>query len=44
MMVQFARDEKLERVTADILPENQAMQRLCEKLGFTLKRELKRAR
>jgi len=30
-------DEKLDRLTADILPENRDVQRLCEKLGFALK-------
>jgi acetyltransferase len=30
----IARDEKIGRVTGSILPENQAMQRLCRKLGF----------
>ena len=36
MLLQIAKDEKLSRVSADILPENTAMQRMCEKLGFTL--------
>jgi acetyltransferase len=40
MMLQVARDEKLTRVAADILPENLEMQRLCEKAGFTLQRNL----
>jgi acetyltransferase len=35
-LLQAARDEKLRRVTADILPENTAMQRVCEKAGFRL--------
>ena len=35
-LLQVARDEKLGRVTADILPENKGMQRVCEKLGFHL--------
>jgi acetyltransferase len=26
----------LKRITADILPENLAMQRVCEKVGFHL--------
>jgi acetyltransferase len=34
----IARDEQLHSVTAQILPENTAMQRVCEKLGCTLKR------
>jgi acetyltransferase len=33
-----ARDEKVGRVTGDILPDNFVMQRICEKLGFELKR------
>jgi acetyltransferase len=39
-IVQVARDEKLARVTAHILPENLEMQRVCEKLGFKLARDL----
>src|SRR5262249_56520414 len=35
-LIAVARDERLERVTADILPENTDMQRLCTKLGFRL--------
>jgi acetyltransferase len=34
---QVARDEKLERITADILSENLEMQRLCERYGFKLR-------
>jgi acetyltransferase len=30
-------DEKLDRLTADILPDNRDVQRLCEKLGFSMK-------
>jgi acetyltransferase len=33
-LVVIARDEKIRRVCGSILPENQAMQRLCRKLGF----------
>jgi acetyltransferase len=36
-LLQVAGDEKLHKVTADILPENRGMQRVCEKLGFTLR-------
>ncbi len=39
-LLQIARDEKLKRITADILPDNRPMQRICEKLGFKLKRSL----
>jgi acetyltransferase len=35
-LLRVAREEKLLRLTADILPENRAMQRICEKLGFRL--------
>jgi acetyltransferase len=37
-ILDVARDEKLASVSAQILPENAAMQRVCEKVGFTLKR------
>jgi acetyltransferase len=37
-LVQIGRDEGLERITAEILHENRAMQRVCEKVGFTLTR------
>jgi len=35
-LVEIARVEKLTRVTADILPENDHMLRLCKLLGFRL--------
>jgi len=35
-ILQVARDEKVRRVVADILRENQGMQHLCAKLGFKL--------
>jgi acetyltransferase len=38
-LLQVARDEKLDRLSADILPENLEMQRLCEKAGFSLHHE-----
>jgi acetyltransferase len=37
-LLTVARDEKLQVVSAQILPDNSAMQRICEKVGFTLKR------
>jgi acyl-CoA synthetase (NDP forming) len=37
-ILDVARDEKLASVSAQILPENGAMQRVCEKVGFELKR------
>ena len=33
-------DEKLTRLTADILPDNRDVMRICEKLGFKLKHSL----
>jgi acetyltransferase len=33
-------DEKLTRLTADILPDNRDVMRVCEKLGFALKHSL----
>ncbi len=37
-LVQIGREENLERIIADILPENTAMQHVCQKVGFSLKR------
>ena len=37
-LVQVGRDEGLDYITAEILHENRAMQRVCEKVGFELKR------
>ncbi|MDZ7262303.1 MAG: bifunctional acetate--CoA ligase family protein/GNAT family N-acetyltransferase, partial [candidate division KSB1 bacterium] len=39
-LVQIARDEKLERITGDILPENRDMQHVSEKVGFRLRYSL----
>jgi len=36
----IAADEKLSRLTADMLPENRTVMRVCEKLGFKLKHSL----
>ncbi|MBW7881688.1 MAG: GNAT family N-acetyltransferase, partial [Caldilineaceae bacterium] len=33
-LLQIGRDEKLERVVAEVLPENEGMRRVCQKLGF----------
>jgi acetyltransferase len=38
LLLQIARNEKLKRIAADILPENGEMQRLCERLGFHIQR------
>jgi acetyltransferase len=35
-LIEIGRDERLERITADILPQNLPMQRLCTRLGFRL--------
>jgi acetyltransferase len=35
-LIQIGRDENIERISADILPENVEMQRICERLGFKL--------
>jgi acetyltransferase len=35
-LIQFGRDEHLERLTGDILVENRGMQEVCRKLGFRL--------
>lgn len=37
-LVKVGRDEQLERISAEILPENHAMQRVCKKVGFHLRR------
>jgi acetyltransferase len=39
-LLAIARDEGLARVTAEILPDNREMQRVCEKLGFHLERSI----
>ncbi len=35
-LIQFGRDEKLQRLSGDILAENHGMQAVCRKLGFRL--------
>lgn len=37
-LLDVGRQEQLDRISAQILPENGAMQRICEKLGFRLQR------
>ena len=37
-LLQVGRDEGLERVVAEILPENEGMRRVCTKLGFSFKK------
>jgi acetyltransferase len=36
-LVEIARDEKLARVVADIMPENQSMRSLADRLGFAVR-------
>jgi acetyltransferase len=36
ILLQIGRDEGLRRISAEILPENHAMQRICQRLGFTV--------
>lgn len=36
-LIEIGRAEGVRRITADILPDNQGMLRVCEKLGFTTK-------
>jgi acetyltransferase len=37
-LIQVGRDERVGRIVADILPDNQAMQRISTQLGFRLRR------
>lgn len=37
-LVEIGRQEKLDRIVADMLPDNFAMQHLCQKLGFRMDR------
>jgi acetyltransferase len=39
-LIQVGRDEHVRRITADILPDNRAMQEICQQLGFQLHRSL----
>ncbi|MEO1403851.1 MAG: bifunctional acetate--CoA ligase family protein/GNAT family N-acetyltransferase [Cyanobacteria bacterium J06635_1] len=38
-LINIAQVEGLTRISADILPQNRAMQHLCQKLGFTVQRD-----
>ena len=40
LLVQVGRDEKLERITATMLADNLDMQRVAQKVGFTVRHEL----
>jgi acetyltransferase len=39
-LIQVGRDEQLQRLTGDILAENQGMLEICKKLGFRLQYSL----
>jgi acetyltransferase len=39
-LIQVGRDEGLQRITAEILPDNRAMAHLCQELGFRLSHEI----
>ncbi|HXB73200.1 MAG TPA: bifunctional acetate--CoA ligase family protein/GNAT family N-acetyltransferase, partial [Candidatus Acidoferrales bacterium] len=39
-LITVGRGERLTRLTADILPDNRGVMRICEKLGFSLKHSL----
>ena len=39
-LIHIGREEKFEKVRADIMAENVVMQRVCEKLGFQLHHEV----
>lgn len=40
-LIQVGRDENIDRIIGDILPENIQMQRVCEKLGFKMTHHVK---
>ena len=40
-LIQVGRDENIDRIFGDILPENVEMQRICEKLGFKMTHNVK---
>ena len=39
-VIEVAKDEKLDRITGDVLPDNFMMLRICEKMGFHLTRSI----
>jgi acetyltransferase len=39
-LIQVGKDEKLSRLTADILPDNRDVQRVCDRLGFRLRHSM----
>lgn len=40
LLVKIAKDEKISKLGADILPENTEMQRVCRKLGFNVEQDM----
>jgi acetyltransferase len=38
-LVDIGRDENLDHIVAEILPENEGMKRISSRLGFTLKHD-----
>jgi acetyltransferase len=40
-LLHVGREENIHRVTAEVLPQNRAMQRICERLGFRLHHDRK---
>ena len=40
-LLQVGRDENIDRIFGDILPENTEMQRICERLGFKMTHNIK---
>ena len=40
-LIQVGRDENIDRIFGDILPQNVEMQRICEKLGFKMTHNVK---
>ena len=42
-LLKIAKDEKIKKVIAQMRPENEEMQAICKKLGFTLQKEEKSA-
>jgi len=39
-LLDLAKDEKVGRIVGDVLPDNLAMQHICEKMGFQLRRSI----
>lgn len=39
-LIAVGREERIEQIVADILPENSGMLQICQRLGFRLKHTL----